>query len=116
MGGNGFGNRAHLGFIHQDAHRRGAGVFVLTVADGPEKRPQKRRRKQQAQGNEYENDGHESYWAKAPEAVPSPSWLPSQVVTPLENAITVMELSGIRMAQTTGDRLPLAAMPIPTML
>ena len=41
---------------------------------------------------------------------------PSQVVTPEANAITVTELSGMRIAQTMGDRFPLAAMLMPATL
>ncbi len=48
---------------------------------------------------------------------PSASSLrPSRAVSPQANATTVTELSGIRMAQMTGDISPQAAMLMPTTL
>ena len=42
--------------------------------------------------------------------------LPSHAVAQQEKATTVAELRGIKIAQTTGDRIPAAAMLTPTRL
>jgi len=45
-----------------------------------------------------------------------PVLLAPQVVAPQANRTTVIELSGIKTAQTKGDNTPAAAMPTPTKL
>ena len=69
MGGNGFGRRTHLRLVHKNPHRRRPGVFILAAPHSPEERPQKRRREQQAQGNEDEYDDHDDYWANTDAAL-----------------------------------------------
>jgi hypothetical protein len=41
---------------------------------------------------------------------------PNQVAAPHANATTVTELNGIKIAHTTGDNCPLAAIATPTAL
>ena len=47
---------------------------------------------------------------------PTINFLPSQAVVPQANTTMVAELSGIKMAQTIGDKIPAAAMLTPTKL
>src|SRR5512134_56899 len=94
--------------IGQDAHRGSASVLILSGADGPEEG-----RKKTAGDDHAQRDQKKDY---VHDGTSLSSWRAAHAVRPLANKTTVMELTGMRTAQTMGDSSPRAAMAMPMTL
>lgn len=89
--------------VDQDAQGGSFNIVELAAPYGAEERAQKAEGEQEAGADQDKNHAH---WVV----------LPSQEVSPTDSTTTEMELRGMRMAHTRGERRPCAAKPIPTAL
>ena len=92
--------------IAEDAKRRCIGVVELTRAHGPDETGEEAARQQKSDGQQKHDDAH-----TAPRVRRA-----SKRVAPTAKATTLTELVGMRMAERSGDSLPLAANETPTTL
>lgn len=101
-------------FVHQDAHRGGGGVVVLPAAHRPDVGRQETQRHDQAHQNQNVKCAHGEVGEAA--RFVNPARRPIHRVKPQAKVTTVIELRGIRIAHTSGDSFPHAAMLRPTAL
>jgi hypothetical protein len=102
--------------VGKDAPRRGQGVVKLPGVHGPEKRAKETECDQQAGEKKDEEHAHEATPLRTAADVEIPQRRAAARVARTANATTVTELSGIRIAETSGESRPLTANESPTAL